>query len=482
MELYLDNIGIVSDSRIKIDGLTIITGCNNSGKSTIGKVAYSIVRAVENLQENAFLDKRSHAFFIMSNIVEFFEFYRYGFNYQAEEFLQFPCIYKVLNSEYEDIRNIKSLIEFTIQFDNEIQNLSVESFLELHHKKLSEVAIKRYQGKLTGLDNKKKEASILIKNLLKNLQADPKLVAYTNTRISKSLQREFFEQIQPVKKQGNIESCIKLYGADETKYYDIKIEDNVISPKGETYFNQAFSSSIFIDSIEILDSMNDGPRNRYSDRRYYRNENGSYNDFLNKIYLAGHETVLLSKLRHKNQNVFEEIINKEQALQLLKRIEKAMPDSIAYVDNKFVTSEYKLDIRNLAMGSKMFAIIKMLLENGNLNSKTLLVLDEPETHLHPEWQNLFAEVIVLLSKILNVKIVLTTHSPNFLLALDTFSLKYGIRKDTHFYQSKKLEDNYMSHFEPIDDRINEAYATMSRPFLEMDALRAELLLEEEDDE
>lgn len=37
MEIKVNNIGIVKESRILLNGLTVITGKNNSGKTTIGK-------------------------------------------------------------------------------------------------------------------------------------------------------------------------------------------------------------------------------------------------------------------------------------------------------------------------------------------------------------------------------------------------------------------------------------------------------------
>ena len=37
MDIRLKNIGIIKDSSIRLDGLTVITGANNSGKTTVGK-------------------------------------------------------------------------------------------------------------------------------------------------------------------------------------------------------------------------------------------------------------------------------------------------------------------------------------------------------------------------------------------------------------------------------------------------------------
>ena len=51
MELTLKNVGIIKDSTIKLDGLTVITGPNNSGKSTAGKALYSIIEGASNVAE-----------------------------------------------------------------------------------------------------------------------------------------------------------------------------------------------------------------------------------------------------------------------------------------------------------------------------------------------------------------------------------------------------------------------------------------------
>ena len=40
MEFNIKKVGIIKDSSVKLDGLTIITGVNNSGKSTVGKALY----------------------------------------------------------------------------------------------------------------------------------------------------------------------------------------------------------------------------------------------------------------------------------------------------------------------------------------------------------------------------------------------------------------------------------------------------------
>lgn len=57
MKVKLQGIGIIKNSELELDGLTVITGDNSSGKTTVGKVIYSLFDAVSDLSNKAELDK-----------------------------------------------------------------------------------------------------------------------------------------------------------------------------------------------------------------------------------------------------------------------------------------------------------------------------------------------------------------------------------------------------------------------------------------
>ena len=42
MKLIIKNIGKLKNAEVEINGITVITGENNTGKSTVGKVLWSI--------------------------------------------------------------------------------------------------------------------------------------------------------------------------------------------------------------------------------------------------------------------------------------------------------------------------------------------------------------------------------------------------------------------------------------------------------
>ena len=52
MELQLRNIGMIKEADIILDGLTLIAGENDTGKSTVGKALYSVVAGLNNAEKN----------------------------------------------------------------------------------------------------------------------------------------------------------------------------------------------------------------------------------------------------------------------------------------------------------------------------------------------------------------------------------------------------------------------------------------------
>ena len=75
-------------------------------------------------------------------------------------------------------------------------------------------------------------------------------------------------------------------------------------------------------------------------------------------------------------------------------------------------------------GIKQIGIIQILLANRKLKENSLLIIDEPEVNLHPEWQIKFAEILCILANDLNVYVYINTHSPMFIEAMSIFSEYY----------------------------------------------------------
>jgi predicted ATPase len=460
MELYLDNIGKICDSAIIVDGLTVITGENNSGKTTVGKTLYSIISATEDLRQNAFIDKRSFVMITALRIFNHTELRK--FSKIIDKNADIDSIFDInILGEIENIEGIISAIDEKIA---KLKNCSEEDVYEFLKKGEEDIA--RSKRLFDNFIKEREELIKLLDELKKSLQADPELVEYANTKIIKTLKAEFYNQIKGVYNESK-ESKIKLSHEGED-YYNIKLLDNELSSKDEVFLLPAFDTSLFVEDVLVVDYMINyrGPSRPIDP--FLRNEDDvSYGAFLDKVPRRFHRNKLIDKLT-KNNNDFEENLYKAKTEGIIKCMKSANPGQIVSVKGKYVIDE--LDIRNLAMGSKMFLIIKTLIEKGHCGSKTLLVLDEPETHLHTEWQTILAETIVLLVKNLGTKVILTTHNPSFLLAIDFFSKEHEVRDITHFYQSDFFDEGKKVELKLADENINEIYAKMTKPFLELEAM------------
>ncbi|MGZ4123000.1 MAG: AAA family ATPase, partial [Tumebacillaceae bacterium] len=51
MEVKIQNFNMIKYASVKFDGLTVIAGENNTGKSTLGKLIFSIIKA-HNMNRN----------------------------------------------------------------------------------------------------------------------------------------------------------------------------------------------------------------------------------------------------------------------------------------------------------------------------------------------------------------------------------------------------------------------------------------------
>lgn len=92
-----------------------------------------------------------------------------------------------------------------------------------------------------------------------------------------------------------------------------------------------------------------------------------------------------------------------------------------------------IKLENAATGIKTFAYIEQLLRKGYLTNRTVLIIDEPEAHLHPQWIVEFARLLVLLNKEIGLKIMVASHDPDMVSAIRYVSEAEGILDNTNFY-------------------------------------------------
>lgn len=484
MQIRLKNIGIVKDSTIILNGLTVITGKNNSGKTTVGKTLYSLFDAVANIQRKAENDKCVYVIRHLNNLDDTLEFLRYSRPTVRDDdidiFAAYPILKSVITGEYRREISPETMEELVHGLIDELKNLDTSVFVDQvetsRNSRIFRIKVPDIQKDSLedSFDKQREEAISGLEKLISDINKDSELIDYARESINQTLRIEFSNQIQPVKGQEGT-SEVELSDNDKV-YFHLFIQDNLVVDNGVPVFTISPCKKVYlIDDPFILDDV--------AVPRYFRGRMiEDRESFLNPERIASHNNKLKFILRSgKTLTVFEQTVLSDALKETKLKIDSILPGTFEFSSEGeyYIQDGIKLKISNLATGSKMFSVIKMLINKGEVDNTTMLILDEPEAHLHPKWQNAFAEIIVLLVKELNVNVLLTTHSPNFMLALDAYMRKYEITEKTNFYQTDVLEDGFVQ-YHCVNDDMGIIYQDFLQYLSEVKMLRNKYLTDIEE--
>lgn len=443
MRLNIRNVAQIRSADICIDGLTVIAGKNNTGKSTIGKTLFAIFNSFykieEHVQEKRKEDIKSFCRQVMGN-------------YMTHDSLKHISDYNRQRMvRYAAVMDMTECIFAAMEAGTTLELASgVQRILEKYNIVSDDsVAVTDLQNDIVVWAKEKMQIS------------DAKLIAEVAERYFKAV---FNGQINCL--SGNPKADANVTLTVKGKRAEVHFEENRCVEWGTqiSLMHEAF----LIDSPLVLDNI------AADSRLVVDRADSVIQDFLIKK-LSSNQKIM--------DGVIEAVIAKEKLEQIYALLEQAIGGMVTVKNNEFVlvNEQYREPVyfRNLSTGLKSFLIIKLLLEKGILKEKDVLILDEPEIHLHPEWQLLYAEIVVLLQKQFDLSIVLTTHSSQFLEALDYYSQKYEISGKCHYYLAS-VRDGY-SEFEEVTDNLEKIYRQMVTPSILLDQLKYELNKESNDE-
>jgi hypothetical protein len=401
MKLTINNIGKLRNAEVVIDGITVITGENNTGKSTVGKILWSIFDSFYNL-DKIILNKKE------------------------EE------VKRILSEE--NIFSNKELEHFVKKIMDNKQLDDLEKNSKLSKKNFD--SIKRKIEK-TLLDDESGKEKIILMNLKEEFGSRIKNIFMKN------------EKAKILLKIKNDKINIEMTSDDKIKILDSFVINEQVP---------------FIDNPYILDELG----LLYSVTDYEKNHRNALKKYLKK---------------EKIDNIYTQKNIEEELNMILKSLNDIIDGELKideWMEELFYTQNYteeELDIKSISTGIKTFAIIKILLQNGTLKKYGTIILDEPEIHLHPEWQLKFAELIVLLQKEFGMHILLTTHSPYFVSAIEVFSEKYKVDDKCKYYVAENNGNS--SVIRDITGNTREIYKKMARPLQDLENIRYDSDFDEE---
>jgi hypothetical protein len=121
---------------------------------------------------------------------------------------------------------------------------------------------------------------------------------------------------------------------------------------------------------------------------------------------------------------------------------------------------------NIATGVKSLGLLQLLLNPTYVNQNSLLIIDEPEVHLHPQWEIEYAKIIVSLCAS-GIPVVISSHSPYLIQALSKFSKANTlVSNKTRFYFGDKSEGGFTTFIDVTNDK-NPIYKKLAEPMRDL---------------
>lgn len=117
-------------------------------------------------------------------------------------------------------------------------------------------------------------------------------------------------------------------------------------------------------------------------------------------------------------------------------------------------------LKECAEGIKSLATVQILENYGLLDSNTLLIIDEPEVHLHPQWIVECANTLVDLVKEKRVRVLVTSHSPYLVQALQQKAYKRLEQGQCCFYLAEK-EGSFTYSYQRLGMNIAPIFRTFN---------------------
>lgn len=409
MKIELNNIGPFVEASVDIDGITVVAGENGTGKSTIGKTLYAMFNAFYLYKKHIKNKRVDNLELLIDNYVLSSFSNSYEYNYEEEKTQQF----------------LEHIVEHLNEYLNDESKLKND--LRDYYK--------------VGDTDEEDMIDEISKDIVESLKLSDDIIL--ESIVDEAFEGEFYYEIS--NKLSKDASAAELFIKD--KSIRVNFSGNFVSEIPEHF--ELTKKIVYIDDPYVLDDLNDYAH--FIPFRIQKNEN--------------HRNALLSKLKRGNQDSIEKIKIKNKLSSIFEKLDgikvgEMFLDKTVFKYND-PSMDVDFDVRNIATGLKSFVILKTLLENGSIEQNGIIIFDEPETHLHPKWQLVLAELIVLIQKEFNMHVLINTHSPYFMRAIEVYSSKHETDKTTKYYLAK--HENGISCIEDVTDSKEKIYGLLAEP-------------------
>lgn len=412
IEMSIENCRAIKKADIELNGITVVSGINGCGKTTMSKMLYYIFKNTNDFESLA---------------VSYFR---------------------------------KRIRKYTSSFDQ-----AIRTFLEtIPQKRLDHFAMRLTSwDEVIELTEQIGEVSTELRNSLTDDTIDKSDSQYI--RLVK-----IFQDVLGI---GNIEDLDKLITEVEEKIYEhFRLAENiwinrpyaVLKDSLYQYFPEADWKGIKVKeygSYIMEDSLATAIQPHFIQKVVYIDSPMTLKG--PTLRGDGYDYDLISILQDyktNHINVISDIIKNTIIKGEAYYDQDAISRGFLFKDNKGRI----FNLNECATGVRSFSIIQMLLDSGFIDENCLLIIDEPEAHLHPQWIIEYARLIVLLRKTIKAKFFIASHSTDMVEALRSLSESEGIESDLRYYLGEEEGESGNYIFRDLGLDIEPIFASFNKSF------------------
>lgn len=431
LQIQISNFRAIEEAQIALNGITVLTGLNATGKSTISRMMYYASYYASHYHE--LIDNRlslrleSVTLYLLQYLELLPDEIRMNFIFKGyRRYAQRPV-------EEEDAYLMIDTLQAHYNGGAQVKTLDRERLGKILGKQ-----IKNRRAFLLGLTELRKLVEGVYLYYHKLLQDRPPTYL-----------RDKLNELFNTSKETLMRSISVQEGSNEI----------VGASRKDVGLFTSLDRVFYIDSPMIVNFSGEFPAGILDQ---------NWEELIQLFYDGQSRT--LSDTEQKVAHTLAEIIQGQVVLPSKNQEGVMRTRKILFTDD---TSGQSFPIKEVATGIKSFALILSLLYKGLLNDRTLLIIDEPEAHLHPQWEVRYAHIITTLQQELGVRFLIATHSPRLVQSLDLLAEEEeGNDRTLLFYMSEPVEEATPMRYrfrllseaegvEPIFSRFNTAYDLMN---------------------
>ena len=458
-DLHIKNIGKLTDAKLRIGQFTVLAGPNNTGKSFVSKILYSLFDAMNANHPEVHLREFTDP---IRNELEYLDIRgRDSAAHGDEESPESPI--NTLNGKirgmedlvaqrswnnFTDLQNIiNTLNDMTVEFPNLLSEI---------HKLLKQPTRRRRTRRWQEDDFEDLEKSVkILQEQLALMKPYHFITGGISRMLSSNFTANFQSNIFALRDKKDREAQISIPGIGSLRVDDQSVESSI--EQDGVRLAQKYSKVLYLESPMHWKLKNALEALRLSDR-HRRTRRERLSGVPEYFY------DLASELRseYTEDMDFPELHAKLTGKNVLGGKLVISPDTGEIL---FRENDRSFRLVLTATGVINLGILALLIERKILDKNSFVFVDEPEAHLHPAWQVVMAESLFELVKG-GAHVVIATHSADILKWLEVHIKKNP--EDVDLVALNKFPpDAAIFDEESFEDKMAAIKQELTKPFADL---------------